>query len=58
MNGNDRYKTNSDLAHFSTDDSKLEEFLADENLSHVCSTDEGKSDSIIFNESSTEESEL
>ena len=42
---------------FSTDKSKLEEFLVDENLSQVFSTDEDESKIIIADESSTGESE-
>ena len=42
---------------FSTDKSKSEEFLVNENLSQVYSTDEDESKSIIIDESYTEESE-
>ena len=42
---------------FSTYEIELEEFLVDETLSWVCSTDEDKSKGIIVNESSTEEGE-
>ena len=42
------------VPHFwSIDKSKSKEFLADENLSRVCSTDEGESKIIIVDESST-----
>ena len=39
------------------DERKSEEFLLDEILSQVCSTDEDESKGIIVDESSTEESE-
>ena len=39
------------------DGSKSKYFLVDENLSQVCSTDDGEPESVIFDESSTEESE-
>ena len=42
---------------FSTDESESKEFLAYENLSQVCSTDEGKSERVIFDEISMEESQ-
>ena len=56
-NGNDCYETDSNLARFFTDESGLEEFLVDDTLSQVCSTDEKESKGIIVDESSTEESE-
>ena len=40
----------------STDRSKSKDYLAKKNLSHVCSIDEGEAESVIVDESSTEES--
>ena len=40
---------------FSTDDSKLNEFLVDKTLSQIFSTDEDESKGIIIDECSTEE---
>ena len=40
---------------FSTDKSKLKEFLVDETLSQICSTDKDESKGIIIDECSTEE---
>ena len=40
-----------------TDENELKEFLVDEILSQICSTDEDKSTGIIANKCSTEESE-
>ena len=40
---------------FSTDKSKLKEFLVDETLSQICYTDEDESKGIIIDECSTEE---
>ena len=42
---------------FDLDKSESKENIADKNLSQVCSTDEDKSESVIADESSTEESE-
>ena len=42
---------------YSTDESESEEFLVDEDLSQVCSTDEDEPKGIIANEISTEENE-
>ena len=41
---------------FNLDKSKSKGIIADKNLLQVCSTDESESESVIFNESSTEES--
>ena len=43
---------------FSTEKGELKEYLVNKNLSQVYSTDEGKSESIITAESSTEEIKL
>ena len=42
---------------FSTDDSKLKEFLVDKTLSQIRSTDKGESKGMIIDECSTEEDE-
>ena len=42
---------------FSTDKSKLKDFLVDETLSQICSTDKDESKGIIIDEFSTEEDE-
>ena len=55
--GNDRYKTDSDLTRFSMDNSELKEFLFDETLLQICSTDKEESKSIIVDECSTEKYE-
>ena len=41
----------------STDKSELNDFLADETLSQICSTDEYESEGIIVGECSTEDDE-
>ena len=41
----------------STEESKLKEFLVDENLLHICSTEEEEPKDIIFNKCSAEEDE-
>ena len=41
-----------------SDENKSKEVLADETLSQVCYTNESKSESVIVNESYTEESKL
>ena len=51
------YKTYSDIALFSTDERKSKDFLIDETLLHVCSTDKEREKGMIINEISTEESE-
>ena len=40
-----------------SDQIKPKDILAKKNISQVCSTDEGESESVIFNESSTEDNE-
>ena len=42
---------------WSMDKSESKEFIAEKILSQVCSTDKGESESVIINESSTEERE-
>ena len=54
-NGNYRYETDSNLAHCSTDETELKEFLVNKNLSQICYTDEDESKGIIVNKFSTEE---
>ena len=54
-NKNDWYKTDSDLAVCSTDESKLNEFLVDKTLSQIFYTDKDESKGIIVDEFSTEE---
>ena len=54
---NDWYKTDSNLVRFSRDKSESKDFLVEETLSQVCSTDRDESKGIIADEIFAEENE-